>query len=377
MKGFKTYVITRKTLVRYLIIIALAVVSVTSVIIHIKKQSTDCETAAVFEDFAENIIDEGVADDSGGKTLRDIVAEILGFDSDNAESIIDSSSSSFRLANNSEPTPAPTPETTVAPVYTPEPETPSETIATLPTHEQIINSVGLELNNATDYAIDINEMCKNPSDIKLTLNEPEVLVMHTHTTECYDGDSMSGESERTTNESYNMCKLGDILCDTLAQYGIIAIHDKTIHDYPSYQGSYTRAMKTIEKNIAENPSIKVVIDLHRDAYVYSDGSKLKVSTSIDGTEVAKAMLVLGTDSMGLSHDNWRSNLTFAAKIQNAAEIMYPTLMRPINLRRERFNMHATNGSILVEIGSNGNSLSEAEKTAEYLGCAIAAALLNG
>ena len=135
-------------------------------------------------------------------------------------------------------------------------------------------------------------------------------------------------------------------------------------------------MKTIEKNIEEHPQIKVVLDIHRDAYVYADGSKLRVAKEINGNSTAQVMLVLGTDSMGLTHDNWRDNLTFAAKIQNTAELMYPTLMRPLNLRRERFNTHITKGSLLLEIGSNGNSIEEAERAAEYIGKAIATVLIN-
>lgn len=377
MKGFKTYVITKKALIKFAVIIIFTGISITACTHYIKGKSYDGDTVAVFESFAENIIDEGVADDSGGKTFKEFVSDILGLDTDDAQSIIDNSSASFRFTAEATPIPTQTIEPTLSPTPTPSQQTSEFAAASLPSHEQIINSVGLDINNATDYKVDINELCENPLDIKLSLSEPEVLVVHTHTTECYDGDAMSGEAERTTNEAYNMCRLGDILCNTLSNYGIVAIHDKTIHDYPSYQGAYTRAMKTIEKNIATNPSIKVVIDIHRDAYIYPDGSKLKVTTNIDGNDAAKVMLVLGTDSMGLSHENWRSNLTFAAKIQNAAEIMYPTLMRSINLRQERFNMHATKGSILIEIGSNGNTLAQAEKSAEYIGNAIAAALLNG
>ena len=123
--------------------------------------------------------------------------------------------------------------------------------------------------------------------------------------------------------------------------------------------------------------MKVVIDLHRDAYVYPNGTKLRVEADVNGESCAQVMLVLGTDSMGLYHPYWRTNLSLAAKIQSAADVMYPGMMRPINLRRERFNMHVTKGSLLVEIGSNGNTLTEAKTAAENLGTAIAAALLNG
>ena len=84
---------------------------------------------------------------------------------------------------------------------------------------------------------------------------------------------------------------------------------------------YKRQLTTIDENLKKYPSIKVVLDVHRDAFIYEDGSKLKVTCDQNGISTAKVMLVVGTDSMGLSHPNWRGNLNFAAKIQNVAEQM--------------------------------------------------------
>lgn len=361
MIGFKTYVITKKTLVKLiLLIIALTAAFVGSYIFFSRIVRNDV-AVDVFSGNAEKILGEGIAGDNT-KTLKESVTDMIGFDADNPESVINDSSASFKSMTTPKPVPKKTPK-------------PQENdVNFLPSHEEIAVASGLEINNATNYEVDINELCKNPLDINTDLKNTEVLIIHTHTTECYFGNEMTGESERTTNEKYNMCRIGEAVAETLNLYGIKTVHDKTIHDYPSYRGSYTRALNTIEKNIREHPNIKAVLDIHRDAYVYSDGTKLRVATD-DGA--AKVMLVLGTDSMGLDHPDWKSNLTLAAKIQNAAEIMYPGLMRPLNLRRERFNMHVTTGSLLLEIGSNGNSLAEAEKSAVYIGKAIAAALING
>lgn len=357
MKGFKTYIITKKLLIKSGIAATVAVVAAISGIVLAKCEKEPSVSA--FSPTAEHILDEGIKSEKSGKTLKERINDVFGFEADNPISVIGQSSASIKQTKTDIP-PTPTPQETA--------------VAKLPTHSEIINSQGLDINNATNYEVDIDDMCKAPLDVKLNLKSAEVLIVHTHTTECYIGDEMTGEAERTTNEKYNMCRIGDIVSDTLNSHGIKTIHDKTIHDYPSYQGAYTRALKTIEKNIKENPEIKVVLDIHRDAYVYADGSKLRVATD-EGA--AKVMLVLGTDSMGLDHPFWKSNLTLAAKVQNAAEIMYPDLMRPINLRRERFNMHMSKGSLLLEIGSNGNNLKEAEKSAEYIGNALAAALING
>lgn len=357
MKGFKTYVITKKSLIKSSIIIAATACAVISGILLAKCKKEPYVSA--FSPTAERILNDGMKSGKSEKTLRERISDVIGFESDKPTSVIGQASASIKQLER-ESTPTPTPK--------------KSAITKLPTHSEIAKSLGLDINNATNYDVDIDDMCKSPLDVKLNFKSAEVLIVHTHTTECYIGDEMTGEAERTTNEKYNMCRIGDIVSDTLNSYGIKTIHDKTIHDYPSYQGAYTRALKTIEKNVKENPEIKVVLDIHRDAYVYADGSKLRVATD-DGA--AKVMLVLGTDSMGLDHPFWKSNLTLAAKVQNAAKIMYPDLMRPINLRRERFNMHMSKGSLLIEVGSNGNSLEESEKSAVYIGNALAAALING
>lgn len=356
MNGFKTYIITKKTLIKFGIILSL-IISLIIFLIILMSKAENSDTVTAFSQNAENILDKGVISDNDSLTAKKVVNSILGFDTDDPVSIIESSGKEFES-----PSPAPT---ISIPTQTPE----------KPIREDKIIS-DLKINNATNYEIDLKTLCKKPLDIKLELNEPEVLIVHTHTTECYKGHEMTGESERTTNEKYNMCHIGEIISETLTSHGIKTIHDKTIHDYPSYQGAYTRALKTIEKNLNEHPSIKVVLDIHRDAYVYADGSKLRVATQINGEDVAQVMLVLGTDSMGLSHPDWESNLTFATKIQNSAQKMYPNMMRPLNLRRERFNMHMTKGSLLLEIGSNGNSMAESEKAAVNIARAIGDVLLN-
>ncbi|MDD6484972.1 MAG: stage II sporulation protein P [Clostridiales bacterium] len=266
-------------------------------------------------------------------------------------------------------------EETAQPEPTKEPE---EEVPRLPGREEIQVSQGIKLSNATSYSVNPDAMCGEALGFSVTGEEgPQVLVMHTHTTECYNGDAMSSDSQRNTDETKNVTAVGQVICQTLEGYGISTVHDTTVHDYPTYQGAYTRALKTIEKNLREYPSIKVVLDVHRDAFVYPDGSKLEVSCDINGTSAAQVMLVVGTDAMGLYNPNWRENLKLAAKMQNAAMIMYPGLMRPIDLRTERFNMHMTTGSLLLEVGSNGNTMEQAIEGAKAAGEALAAALLAG
>lgn len=390
MRRFRTFIITKQLLFRAAAAVAAAAALGVSAAVIFGGDDTDNaavieteEAAAVFSSSDGNAADEDesykdIISDTiptgDSPSLTERIKAVLGLSE--PDSIINSASSAVETAAETAETPAQTEKTETE--TTPEPKDDTvHTAAELPSHEQMISSVGLEINNATNYNVDPDTLCAADSATKLTLDAPEVLIVHTHTTECYDGDAMTGESERTTNQDYNMCAVGDVIAERLGEYGIQVIHDKTIHDYPTYQSAYTRTLETINKNMEQYPSIKVVLDVHRDAYIYNDGSKLRVAAEINGEETAQVMLVVGTDSMGLYHPHWTDNLTLASKIQNAAEIMYPGLMRPINLRRERFNMHVTRGSLLLEVGSNGNSLTEAKRAGAYIADAVAAALLNG
>ena len=345
-------------------------------------------TVSVFnedEQIYEDILKEGLPDaESADKSFSDILKGILGFDIEKPETIIGEYSPIFDTAKNAE---QPSEEPQTSPESTPSvPEEEKEEMTAkeentagdmpeLPSYEQICSSTGIEVNNATNYSVDPDALCTNQKRITINKEEPQILIVHTHTTECYDGDNMYGESERNTDESKNVIAVGEAMKEVFESYGIKCIHDKTVHDYPTYQGAYTRELSTVEKNLAQYPSIKMAFDVHRDAYIYPDGSKLTVTCEQNGISTAKVMIVCGTDAMGLDNPNWRENFKLAAKIQNAAQIMYPDLMRPINLRQERFNMHKTTGSLLFEIGSNGNTLAQAIEGGKDLAYAVSAVLM--
>ncbi len=369
---FKTIVITRKKLI-FTFICAAAAAAAGVFAAVVGTSSAAIETFKAGDSVYEGILSEGLPTEETEKfNLGDFVKRVAGIDFSAPESIISQYSASFdsTLPKNDSEEPEndgdKTPPEPTPPVSEPE----------LPTKERICSSSGLDINNATGYDVNLDAMCAEDLNFSVDESGPQVLVVHTHTTECYDGDAMSGETERTTDDAKNVIAVGEVICQTLEEYGIKTYHDTTYHDYPSYQGAYTRALTTITNFLAENPSVKMVLDVHRDAFIYSDGSKLKVSCEQNGVPTAKVMLVCGSDSMGLEHKNWRENLKLAAKIQNAAEIMYPGLMRPVNLRTERFNMHMTDGSLLIEVGSNGNTLDEAKEGGRDVARAIAAVLKN-
>ena len=192
---------------------------------------------------------------------------------------------------------------------------------------------------------------------------PKVLVIHTHATEAYapEGSTVYDieGNDRSEDTKENVVKVGEVLTKVLEKKGIETIHDTKLHDTPSFNGSYASSLKAIEAYLKQYPSIQVVLDVHRDSIVYGDGTKAQLVTEIDGKNAAQLMFVVGTDQKGLEHPNWKENIKSAVHFQNAICKKYPTLMRHINLRRERFNGHTSHASMIIEAGSSGNSLSEA------------------
>ncbi len=219
------------------------------------------------------------------------------------------------------------------------------------------------LGNETSYEVDPEQLLREKPSINMSGDGPKVLVIHTHGTEAYAPEGSvvydTEGSDRSENCQENVVKAGEVLCDILRDKGIETLHDKTLHDTPSFNGSYAHALNSIEEYLEKYPSIQVIFDVHRDSIVYQDKTKAKVVTQINGKPAAQLMFVVGTDQKGLENPNWRENIKNAVHLQNAINQRYPTLMRHINVRRERFNGHTTNATMIIETGSSGNSLSEA------------------
>lgn len=232
-----------------------------------------------------------------------------------------------------------------------------------------IPSANLQITNQTDYKVDMESMLREIPEIDFSKNEiPQILIVHTHASESYsnDRDYELTDTDRTQDLRYNMVRVGEELYKELSLRGYNVIHDKTIHDYPSYTSSYKRCSDTITEYLQKYPSICAVFDIHRDAISDSDGNRMGLVGYVGEEECAQVMIVCGTDKNNLEFDLWEENLRFAVKIQKYMEDKYPGLMRPINLRKERFNLHLTRGSLLFEIGTNGNSLKQAVNSMKYL-----------
>lgn len=250
-------------------------------------------------------------------------------------------------------------------------DTKSVVLPAVKVEEHTRPSVNIDIKNETSYSINKDDILKNKGNIKPGGNKkPQILIVHTHGSESYTQSEKykysPSDYARCQDTRYNVVRVGEELYKELTKKGFNVIHDKSINDYPSYNQSYNKTLAKIEKHLKENPTIKCVFDVHRDAIMYDDETKLKLTKSINNEKVAQIMMVCGSDDSGLENPNWRENLGFALKIQKQMEKMYPGLMRPVNLRKERFNMHKTSGSLIFEFGTHGNTLDEALASVKYI-----------
>ena len=233
----------------------------------------------------------------------------------------------------------------------------------------------ITVNNETSYEVDVAACLAADTSIRAEGDGPQVLIVHTHGSESYTPDAAfpytPTENERTTDTRYNVVRVGDELQKVLEENGVQAMHIRDIFDSPAYSGSYDRSLAAIEDALAANPTIKIVIDVHRDSILTDDGTAYKTSCTIDGEEMAQLMFVVGTDEGGLYHPDWQQNLNYVTGLQYQLNRAYPGLMRPVNLRTQRFNQHASPGSMLIEVGSSGNTMPEALAAIRLFGQTLA------
>ncbi len=250
----------------------------------------------------------------------------------------------------------PLPETTTAPEDIEE-----RTLLPADT-EGYLSAQGVSLFNYTNRDLDIQALASAQISVDLSGEGPQILIMHTHGSEAYtmDGQDIYEESDasRTTDEHYNVVRIGEEIKRIFEEKGLRVIHDCTLYDYPKYSGAYSRSCEGVEAWLEQYPSIQVVLDIHRDALIGEDGTVYKAITEADDAKVAQVLMIVGTDESA-AHPDWTDNLALAIQIQQELDARWPTLARPITLRSSRFNQQLTHGSLLVEVGSHGNTLQEA------------------
>ncbi|MBQ7345121.1 MAG: stage II sporulation protein P [Oscillospiraceae bacterium] len=262
---------------------------------------------------------------------------------------------------------------------------PSETTEpTEPTQPQLPVERAIFTEEDAQY-VSVNYGCKLRPDLTtlltqelnwdLTGDEPTVLILHTHGTEAFMPTQDSQYEEfggefRTKDERYNMLSIGDELTRLLTEAGISVIHDRTLHDLNDYNDSYDNSRVAVQEYLKKYPSIQLVLDLHRDAAEYQDGTQWATSATVDGKPSAQVMLVVGTNATGLNHPNWQTNMALAEKLQVAIHRVCPGVERAINLRGSRFNHDLSPGALIAEIGSAGNTHEEAMRAVPVLAEAI-------
>ncbi len=236
------------------------------------------------------------------------------------------------------------------------------------------------VKNNTDYKMDIGAELRSELGFSPEKNSDiQVLVYHTHTSESYldcdVGYYYSDYYPRTSDNRYNVTAVGEEIVKELNRQGIGAVHDKTLHD-STYTGSYYRSCDTVEKYLKKYPSIKVTLDIHRDS-IGSDTYKVKPTFTYKGKKGAQIMIMSGYDPFGeYDFPNWNYNLRFALRLQQMCETKFSGMTRPLYFGEFVYNMHINTGSLLIEVGTDGNTLSEARYSGKLLGKALAQVLQN-
>ena len=231
-----------------------------------------------------------------------------------------------------------------------------------------------------DRTTTINSSELNPSELlakDLTINRnvdgPVVLIYHTHSQESFvDSDG---------SDAMSVMGLGDRLGSLLQNvYGIPVLHHLGKYDVDGRDYAYANAEPQITQLLADNPSIQVVIDLHRDGV----GEDVRLVTDIDGKPTAKVMFFNGlsrTTATGpidyLQNPNLQDNLATSLQMQIAAAELYPGFTRPVFLKGYRYNMHLCPRAMLIEVGAQTNTFEEVYNAMDPLANIIAYVLLGG
>jgi len=238
---------------------------------------------------------------------------------------------------------------------------------------EVIENNVKESFNIEDNGVRINNgsVIELTSDIVLPdfelKNTKDIIIYHTHTCESYtpteENQYEASGNFRTLDLNNNVARVGDELENYLKNFGFNVIHDKTLHDYPAYSGSYDNSYKTVSNILEKNPDIEIIFDIHRDAI---GDSSYAPTVKINGEYCSQLMFVIGTNGGGLEHNNWQNNLKTAIKIEQKSNEMYPGLFKPIIVRNSRYNQNLGNGASIIEVGATGNTLEQSLNSMKYL-----------
>ena len=240
----------------------------------------------------------------------------------------------------------------------------TEVVTNNPLKESFNTQYGnVKIKNGTSYNLTQEMLIPD-----ITIENKRIILFHTHSCESYTASPAYSYTPtgtfRTTDLNFTVTRVGTELENRLKDYNYEVIHDTSYHDYPAYNGSYTRSLKTIENLLQSSPS-DIIIDVHRDAI--GSRSDYAPTVKIGDTDIAaQIMFVIGTNGGGLWHPNWNQNLKFAIKIQEKAEELYPGLFKPIMLTNSRYNQHTGKYASIIEVGATGNTMEQCLTSMKYL-----------
>lgn len=275
---------------------------------------------------------------------------------------------------------------------TPEPETDAppanEDVVPIPVTEVLTRDLssrsagGLGLINETPYTPELSTLAKvDPVIDRYGALEsiygkacPAVLILHTHGTEAFADQAETGY--HTTDKSRSILQVGKALSDVLTSEGIGVLHCTELFDEGAFDMAYYNAARYIRETLEAHPSIRYILDIHRDAITNADGIGIRPLSVEGDTEYAQLMFVVGTDHGGSGHTEWETNLALAARLQSSIHESHPTLMRDINLRSASFNAQYAPGALLIEAGAACSDLEEAVRSIRLFGEALAAEILG-
>lgn len=239
----------------------------------------------------------------------------------------------------------------------------------------------VSVKNASGVSYDFAALLKAGVPFTPTASDmPQVLIVHTHASECYmayyAGYYNDNDPTRSTDTTANVVAVGEAIAKELRAQGIGVLHDTTLHDHPAYTGAYTRSEATIQSYLKKYPSIRVVLDIHRDAMMQEDLTKIKPTVTINGRKAAQVMAVIGgTNTTELPNAHREDNLRLALRFHQAMNSAYAGIMRPLYVVDARYNQGLLGGSMLLEIGTDANTLSEAVYSGQLVGKQLATLLL--
>ncbi|MGN0539943.1 MAG: stage II sporulation protein P [Candidatus Fimenecus sp.] len=222
---------------------------------------------------------------------------------------------------------------------------------------------GIYIRNTTkSQSVDIKSYLQKKVSANINKDEPSVLIYHTHACETYElldrGFYTNSRSTRSENPQENMIRIGEEICQILTENGYKVIHDKTVYDI-QYNGAYERSRENVSKTLKENPSIQIVLDIHRDSIYQKDGTRIKPVCVINGEKTAQIKVISGCEDGNVTDfPNWEKNLAFALALQQKLVVQNPELMRPLLFCGRKYNMDLTTCALQIEIGSDANTLTE-------------------